>query len=189
MIVISVSSFQADVNANCMTLRCFRKGFFYDYYCSDESLNDLFTILRLWYIGCVFDVVLGGRKTGSIVFKPSTDGCAVQLSTIRTTYGFLFKKLCLAPFPFIEKEAVYPTFFCCDRYWQARLAIFLKHLGLADFPITDIGNFSPNASADVIQVIRTLLFTTLAFLPFRCKFFGGSPWQNNPNSSASYLSL
>jgi len=48
--------------------------------------------------------------------------------------------------------------FFCDVYWIGRCLIFLKHRGLFDFPITNIGNFSPFALAAAIPVNLTLLF-------------------------------
>ena len=51
----------------------------------------------------------------------------------------------------------------------------LKHLGLADFPITNIGIFSPRALEASNHVHRTLLcFPPEHCLPQKCKPFDGS---------------
>ena len=61
----------------------------------------------------------------------------------------------------------------------------LKHLGLADFPVTNSGIFSPRALEASSHVHRTLLcFPPEHCLPQKCKHFDGSASYNRPNSSA-----
>ena len=47
------------------------------------DLNDQITS---WSIGCVWEVVFGGRNTISIAFRSLTSGCAGQLSTISAVF-------------------------------------------------------------------------------------------------------
>ena len=66
----------------------------------------------------------------------------------------------------------------------------LKHLGLADFPITNIGICSSRALEAAITVNRAFLcFPPEQCLPRKCKNFNGSASQNRPNSSALKISF
>ena len=71
-------------------------------------------------------------------------------------------------------------FFELDQ--QERLLTCLKHLGLADFLITNIGIFSQRSLDVAIPAIHTLLrFPLKQRLPRKWKDFDGSALQNRPN--------
>ena len=66
---------------------------------------------------------------------------------------FFFKLFIVFLYQFIKKETAHPTFHL-RSITQGRLLTFLKDLGFADLPITNIGNVSPAALAVAIPVNR-----------------------------------
>ena len=110
-------------------------------------------------IGCVHEVVFGGKNCILIAFSPETP-C---ISNLRWSSCNHYSK---------SVPSIHAFFW--DRCLQERLLTCLKHLELADFPITNIGIFSPRAVDAAIPVNRTLLcFPPEQHLPRKCKDFEG----------------
>ena len=109
--------------------------------------------------------VFGGKNCKLIAFSPESSGWAGQLSTIITTFLCCILNLRSSSCNHSSKSvpSIHALFW--DRHLQRRLRTCLKHLGLADFPITSIRIFSPRALDAAISVNRTLLcFPPLHFL-------------------------
>lgn len=97
------------------------------------ALRDLITP---WSMGCVFDVVFGGRNASLAAFKPLIFGCTGQVSTMRATLqlslsNFFTKGL----YTFIKKQAIRPTFSLCSITKRKIFNIFetLWFLWLTDY--------------------------------------------------------
>ena len=126
-------------------------------------------------MGCVQEVVFGGKNCKLMAFSPETSGCAGQLSTTRTIFLPCISNLRSSSRNHSSNSVPSIHAFFCVRYRQGRLRTCLKHLGFADFPITNIGSFSPRALDAAIPVNRTLLcFPPAQRLPRKCKDFDGN---------------
>ena len=119
-------------------------------------------------MGCVTEVVLGGRKINSTHSRCLTCGWALQLSMINVIF-------CLSLSNFRSSSQTHSSnssddiqLFNWDRY---RPVCFtpLKHLGFCDFPMTKIGSLSPKALPAASPVKRTLLcFPSEYFSLLKC---------------------
>ena len=128
-----------------------------------------------WPIGCVQEVVFGCKNCKLIAFSPVTSGRAGQLSTIITTFLSCISNLRSSSCNHSSKGVPSIHAFFWDRFLQGSLRTCLKHPGLADFPITNIGIFSPRALDAVIPFHPTLLcFPPERCLPWKCKDFNDS---------------
>ena len=132
-------------------------------------------LITPWSIGCVQDVVFGGKNCNLIAFSPETSECVWQLSTIITNFLPCISNLRSSSRNHSSKSVPSIYAFFCNQYLQGRLRSCLKHLGLADFPIKNIGIFSTTALDAAIPVNRTLLcFPPEQRLPQKYKDFDGS---------------
>ena len=134
-------------------------------------------LITPWSICCVQEylyrnvctVVFGCKNCKLIAFSPENSGWAEQLSTIITT--FITYDRARANIP--QKTSHSSIFW--DRYLQGRLRTCLKHVGLTDFPITNIGILWPRALDASNPVHCTLLcFPPEQRLLRKCKDFHGS---------------
>ena len=114
-------------------------------------------LITRWSIGSVQEVVFRGQDCKLIAFSSETSGSAWQLLTIITTFLLCISNLRSSSCNHSLKSVPSIHAFFCDRYLQGRLRMCLKHLRLADFPITNIGIFSPRALDAVIPANHTLL--------------------------------
>ena len=134
-------------------------------------------LITPWSMGCVQEIVFGGKNCKLMAFNPVTSGCAGQLSTTSTIFLPCDSNLRSSSRNHSSKSTPSILDFFWDRYRQGRLRTCLKHLGLAYFPITNIGSFSPIALDAAIPVRRTLLsFPPAQRFPRKCKDFDGSAW-------------
>ena len=125
-----------------------------------------------------------------IAFSPETSGWAGQLSTIITTFLPCISNLQSSSCNHFWKTVPSTHTYFWDRYLQGRLRTCLMNLGLADFPIKNIGIFSPRPLDIAIPVFCTLLrFPPQQNLPRKWKDFNGSVSENRPNSSALKISF
>ena len=126
-------------------------------------------LITLWSIGCVQEVVFVGKSCKLIAFSPETSGWTGQLSTTITTFLLCILNLRSSSCKHSSKSVPSLHAFFWDRYLQERLRTCLKHLGLADFPITNIGIFLSRALDAAIPVNCTLLcFPPEQRLPRQC---------------------
>ena len=115
-------------------------------------------------MGCVREVVFGGKNCKLMAFSPETSGCAGQLSTTRTITIELAQ-------PFLKQCSVHPCFLLRSIPARAVTNVF-EASWFCRFPITNIGSFSPRALDAAIPVNRTLLcFPPAQRLPRKCKDF------------------
>ncbi|GBM50544.1 hypothetical protein AVEN_1935-1 [Araneus ventricosus] len=149
-------------------------------------------------IGCIRDVQLGGKNsTDTLSFTEiSGERWAVKLSKIKTilaSAGKLFPDKCrlasgtkwFSNHSFISCYVIHVHLF--ERYMTGNTFIFLKALGLSDFPITK--NFIlwlPAAFPHPKIVIRSLeSFTPVgSFWPAVANVVRGTHRKNKPVSSA-----
>ena len=128
-----------------------------------------------WSIGCKQEVVFGGRKKSVIDLRFSIFGWVVQLSITNAALrpsnaNFLSYSLTHSS---NNSESIQLFFY--TRYRYRVFLIPLKQRSLSDFPITNIGIFSPHMLAAARPVSRILLFLLpLHFSSFKCMLFVGS---------------
>ena len=103
-----------------------------------------------WSIGCNTDVVLGGKKTRWMFVKFEIDGCAVQLSIIRTiflpstrnfwsSFRTQFSKARFFWFANDEHWQLFSSSTCCGHSSESQLAISTFLLWGGMFSREDIG--------------------------------------------------
>ena len=132
-------------------------------------------LITTWSIGCVQEVVFGSKNCNLIAFSPETSGCAGQLSTIITIFLPCISNLRSSSRNHSSKSVPSIHAFLWNQYLQGRLRTCLKHLGLADFPITNIGIFSSRTLEAAIPVNPAFLcFPPEQRLPRKYKDFDGS---------------
>ena len=88
--------------------------------------------------------IINSRESGAVI----NDECNLS--------AFSNKFVVELPDPFCEKVVIHPTLIL-RTIATCKFLTFLKHLGFADFPITNIGNFSPVKLAPAKPVKCTLL--------------------------------
>ena len=136
-------------------------------------------------MGCILPVLLGGRKIKLIGFRFWIYGCAGQLSTISAIFLSSNSNFLSSSRTHSSKITLSIQLFDWERFLHGKVLTPLKHRGLADFPITNMGSLSPSASAAVKPVNLTLLcFPPVHFSDFKCRDLFGKALKNRPNSSA-----
>ena len=98
-------------------------------------------------MGCISQVLLGGRKIKFIAFRFWICGCAGQLSTISAIFLSSSSNFMSSSRTHSSKIILSIQLFDWERYLHGKVPTPLKHRGLADFPITNMGSLSPSASA------------------------------------------
>ena len=108
------------------------------YICTAFDLKwALRALITPWSMGCVFDVVLGGRNTKLIAFRSFTRGWAGQLSTISTTFLPSLSNLLSSSLIHSSKRTPSIQLFLCALYLLGIFRTPEKHWSLVDFPITN----------------------------------------------------
>ena len=95
-----------------------------------------------WSIGCIWDVVLGGRKINSTHLRFSICGWAVQLLMIKTIFLLDTANFRSSSCTQSSKSSPDIQLFCWARYRHGKVLIPLKRHGLTDFPMTNIWSLS-----------------------------------------------
>ena len=126
-----------------------------------------------WSMGCVTEVVLGGRKINSTHSRCSTCGWAFQLLMINAIFRLSLPNFRSSSWTHSSNISYDIQLLNWDRHRQSKCFIPLKHLGFCDFPIAKIGSLSPKALPAASPVKRTLLFYTRAFLTLKKHGFTG----------------
>ena len=98
-----------------------------------------------WSIGWVCEVMLGGRKNNLIAFKFSMCGWAGQLSITKATLFSSQANFRSSSLTHSSNNTPSVQLFRWLLYRQGRNLTFLKHRGFLAFPLTNIGNFSPDS--------------------------------------------
>lgn len=141
------------------------------------SLQNAFVdLMTPWSIDCVLPVVLGGRKTRLTDLRLVMKLWAAQLSTMSTTFLPSRSNFWCCSWIRSSKSILSIQLFLRDLYLHGKFQIPEKQRGLCDFPIANMGTFSPTALPDGVPVNGALLcFPPTHFSDFKC-----SDWSGNP---------
>ena len=120
-------------------------------------------------VGWETDVVFGGKNIKGTLERLPIVGCAGQLLIINAIFRFSLKTFLSNARTHSSNRALSIQLFYCDLYHHGRDLTFLKHRGFLDFPITNIGSFSPTTFVAATSAILILL----CFPPSTCQASNG----------------